>query len=54
MLEQYKNEIMTAREHKLMSVLFLIYEAAKEDFYNDKITANEYTEIRKMILGLCG
>lgn len=51
MFEQYKREITAARELEQMGVLALMYEAAKEDFYNNKLKANEYRELKKMIFG---
>lgn len=51
MFEQYKREIKEAREVERIAVLFHIYEAAKADFYNDKISPLEYNELKKMILG---
>lgn len=52
LFEKYKKEITIARNFKQIGVLFLIYEAVKADFYNDKITANEYCVLTKMIVGL--
>ena len=51
MFEQYKKEITAARELEQMGVLALMYEAIKADFYNGKILATEYKELKKMIFG---
>ena len=52
MFEKYKKAIAEAREREQTSVLFLIYEYAKEQFYNNEMSTDEYNELKKMILGL--
>ena len=52
MFKEYKNEIEHARTYEQIGNLFLLYEAIKKDFYDDKISPVEFFVLKKMILGL--
>lgn len=52
MFENYKKEIIIARKKEQIGVLFLLYEALKKDFCDDKISPTDYFVLKKMILGL--
>lgn len=52
MFKEYKIEIEHARAYQRIGNLGLLYEAIKKDFYDDKISPEEFFILKKMIFGL--